>query len=87
MMESFLTLHPDSTKKGVKIEKAKYDTMRNAILETLRRDGAMPFMEDVVLHNRQTRSRGARGDPPRPEHEAATRRTGFKLRRASELRE
>ncbi|MBV6391995.1 MAG: hypothetical protein KPEEDBHJ_01212 [Anaerolineales bacterium] len=55
MMESFLTLHPDSTKKGVKIEKAKYDTMRNAILETLRRDGAMPFMELAALIEDQLR--------------------------------
>jgi hypothetical protein len=41
----FLTLHPDSKKQGVRIEKAKYDAMRDAILENLRRHGAMTFTQ------------------------------------------
>jgi hypothetical protein len=49
MNETILTLHPDASKRGVKIEKAKYDLIRNAILGTLKRDGPMPFMELAAL--------------------------------------
>lgn len=49
MTDTIATLHPDPSKKGVKIEKEKYETMRSAILETLERDGAMPFMELAAL--------------------------------------
>lgn len=48
MNETVMTLHPDDAKKGVKIEKSKYDLMRNTILEILKRNGAMPFMELAV---------------------------------------
>jgi hypothetical protein len=43
--EPFLTIHPDATKQGVRIEKAKYDAMRIAILENLQRHGAMTFTQ------------------------------------------
>lgn len=49
MSETIQTLHPDPAKRGVKIEKSKYDLMRDAILGTLKRDGAMPFMELAAL--------------------------------------
>ncbi|CAG0972639.1 hypothetical protein ANAEL_01265 [Anaerolineales bacterium] len=55
--EPFLTLHPDSKKQGVRIEKAKYDVMRTAILENLQRHGAMTFsrlgalIEDLMQGN------------------------------------
>ncbi len=49
MTETILTLHPDSSKKGVRIEKNKYEAMRTAILETLKRDGAMTFTELAAL--------------------------------------
>lgn len=49
MTETILTLHPDAGKKGVKIEKPKYDLVRNAILEALKNGGAMPFMELAAL--------------------------------------
>lgn len=49
MNETIQTLHPDPVKRGVNIEKTKYDSMKNAILETLKRDGAMPFVELAAL--------------------------------------
>ena len=39
--DPFLTLHPDSTKQVMRIDKARYDAMRNAILEKLQRHGTM----------------------------------------------
>lgn len=42
MTEKILTLHP-AGKTGVNIEKRKYDTMREAILESLREHGVMTF--------------------------------------------
>ena len=41
--EFFMTAHPEPKKPGARIEKAKYDLMRNAILEKLRTYGALPF--------------------------------------------
>jgi hypothetical protein len=41
--EFFLTAHPEPKKPGVRIEKSKYDLMRNAILEKLRMYGALSF--------------------------------------------
>ena len=43
--EPFLTIHPDSKKQGVRIEKAKYNVMRAAILENLQRHGTMTFSQ------------------------------------------
>ena len=45
MAELFLAVHPDPDKQGVRIEKAKYDLMREAILENLQRHGAMTFSQ------------------------------------------
>ncbi len=39
--EIFLTIHPEPRKPGTKIEKAKYDVVRNAILEILHAYGAL----------------------------------------------
>jgi uncharacterized protein DUF6958 len=39
--EFFLTIHPEPRKQGARIEKAKYDAVRNAILEILRLYGAL----------------------------------------------
>jgi len=41
--EFFLTIRPEPKKPGARIEKAKYDVMRNAILENLRAYGALSF--------------------------------------------
>ena len=50
--EPFLTFHPDSTKQSVRIEKAKYDVMRTAILENLQRHGAMTFSQlDALIED------------------------------------
>jgi hypothetical protein len=43
--EFFLTDFLDSQMQDVRIEKAKYDAMRAAILESLRRHGAMTFSQ------------------------------------------
>jgi hypothetical protein len=41
--EFFLTLRPEPKKPGARVEKTKYDVIRNAILENLRAHGAMSF--------------------------------------------
>jgi hypothetical protein len=41
--EFFLTIRPEPKKPGARVEKAKYDVMRNAILENLRGYGALSF--------------------------------------------
>lgn len=41
--EFFLTIHPEPRKHGVRIEKAKYDVIRRAILENLRIHGSLSF--------------------------------------------
>lgn len=51
-----MTLHPDVAKKGVKIEKRKYDLMRNTILDVLKR-GAMPIIELAALVDDQLQER------------------------------
>jgi hypothetical protein len=43
MPETIHTLHPDK-KQGVKISKEKYETIRKAILSTLRKQREMTFM-------------------------------------------
>jgi hypothetical protein len=43
--ETILTLHPDPTKHGVRMDKAKYDRVRAAILENLREFGPLTFTE------------------------------------------
>ncbi|WKZ34498.1 MAG: hypothetical protein QY332_12835 [Anaerolineales bacterium] len=43
--ETVLALNPDPTKQAVRIEKAKYDIVRRAILENLQAFGPMTFMK------------------------------------------
>ena len=43
MSEKIQTLHPDPDKKGVKIDKGKYDVVRIVILESLQSQGEMSF--------------------------------------------
>ncbi len=53
--EFFLTIHPEPRKQGVRIEKKKYDLIRNAILENLHTYGSLSFtklgnlLEDQLL--------------------------------------
>jgi hypothetical protein len=41
--EFFLTIRPEPKKPGARVEKTKYDLIRNAILENLRAHGALSF--------------------------------------------
>ena len=41
----FPAFHPDPLKQSVRIEKTKYDMMRDAILEVLKTRGPMSFMK------------------------------------------
>jgi hypothetical protein len=43
MAEKILTLHPDPAKRGVNIEKARYDAMRAAVLDVIGESGELPF--------------------------------------------
>lgn len=45
MDEKILTLHPDPAKQGVRISKAKYDAVREAVLEALKTTGALTLDE------------------------------------------
>ncbi len=40
-----LAINPDPTKQGMRIEKAKYEVVREAILENLRAYGPMTFTQ------------------------------------------
>ena len=42
------TLHPESGKRGVIIDKVKYDTMRDAIVQILEDNGRMSFTDLMV---------------------------------------
>ncbi len=44
-----LAINPDPTKQGIRIEKAKYDVVRGAILENLRACGPMTFTQLAEL--------------------------------------
>lgn len=48
----FQTIHPDD-KQGVRIDKKKYDVMRETILENVRRHGRMSFTELASLVGEQ----------------------------------
>lgn len=56
MAKKIKTLHPDPKKKGVSIDKDKYDVIKETILETLEREGEMTFknlfhtVEKKLLH-------------------------------------
>ena len=53
--ELFLTVHPEPQKQGVRIDKAKYDIVRDAILFNLQRHGALTFTQLGVLVDEQLR--------------------------------
>lgn len=61
MNELIQTLHPDPSKQGVRIEKDKYDTMRETILLNLKQLGAVTFTElsTVVEHQLNGRFDGS----------------------------
>ncbi|HUC20893.1 MAG TPA: hypothetical protein VMR98_05380 [Candidatus Polarisedimenticolaceae bacterium] len=43
MKETFLTRNPDTKKKGVRVDKIKYDIIRDAIIAILRERGPLSF--------------------------------------------
>lgn len=45
MPERFQTLNPDPTKNGVRIERYKYEQIRDAILETVNTHGEIRFRD------------------------------------------
>jgi len=45
MSERILTLHPDPAKQGTNIAKPKYDMIRRAILESVRKHSEITFQE------------------------------------------
>jgi hypothetical protein len=45
MSESIQNLNSGNTRQSVKIEQTKYDVIRNAVIETLKRNGSMTFTE------------------------------------------
>lgn len=45
MSDRILTRHPDPAKRGVNIERARYDTMRAAIIDALREHGEFTFSQ------------------------------------------
>ena len=44
MSDKIMTLHPDPAKQGVNIDRAKYETMKAAILELLAEHGELTFV-------------------------------------------
>jgi hypothetical protein len=51
MDEKILTKHPDPGKQGVNISKAKYDVIRETILDLLRAHGELTFTELMEAAN------------------------------------
>ena len=45
METTFLAIHPDPLKQGVRIDRTKYEVMRAAILDVLKARGATTFMK------------------------------------------
>jgi hypothetical protein len=45
MTERIWTLHPQEGKRGVHIDKAKYDVVRQAILDSLAEQGEIPWSQ------------------------------------------
>ena len=56
MEEKLLTQHPEG-KQGVNISKAKYDVVRNAIMEAIRSQGVITFRGLVSLVEFSLRNR------------------------------
>jgi len=55
--EKFLTLHPEEGKQGVNISRAKYDMIRQAILNAVRSQGSISFKGLVSLIDYNLRNR------------------------------
>jgi hypothetical protein len=53
MDEKILAKHPDPGKQGVNISKAKYDVVRETVLDLLRAHGDMTFTELVEAANQR----------------------------------
>jgi hypothetical protein len=51
--ELFLTIHPESARQGARIDSGKYDAVREAILQHLRSDGPMTFIQLGALVEEQ----------------------------------
>ena len=56
MEEKILTLHPEG-KQGVNISRAKYDMIHQAIIESIRSQGALSFKSLVPLIEYKLRNR------------------------------
>ena len=55
--EKILTLHPEEGKQGVNISRAKYDMIRQAILNAIRSQGTITFKGLVSLIDYNLRNR------------------------------
>ena len=55
--EKILTLHPEEGKKGVNINRAKYEMIRQAILNAIRSQGSISFKGLVSLIDYNLRNR------------------------------
>jgi hypothetical protein len=55
--EKILTLHPDEGKRGVNISRAKYEMIRQAILDAVRSQGTITFQGLVSLVDYNLRNR------------------------------
>jgi hypothetical protein len=53
MDEKILAKHPDPNKQGVRISQAKYNEIRETILDLLRANGEMTFTELSVATNKR----------------------------------
>lgn len=57
--ERIMTLHPDPSKQGVRINQRKYDTIRYEVLQVLKKEGSCTYTE---LADSVRRSLGGRFD-------------------------
>lgn len=59
--EKILTLHPEVGKRGANISRAKYDMIRQAILDAIRSQGAISFqgLVSLVEYNLRNRFEGS----------------------------
>jgi hypothetical protein len=59
--EKILTLHPEEGKQGVNISRAKYEMIRQAILQAIRSQGTISFqgLVSLVEYNLRNRFEGS----------------------------
>ena len=55
--EKILTLHPEEGKQGVNISRAKYEMIRQAVMDAIRSQGTITFQGLVSLVNYNLRDR------------------------------